>query len=575
MTGAIGQNVNISGSGEIQLSGNTINGTPNLGILVDNANSFTLSIAAGLKVGGNQTWMNNSSNLLTIAAVNVNNKQLSVDGTGNTLFSGVVSGNGSLTKNGSGTLTLTAANTFSGTILVNAGIMQFAKEVSLYNNNTANWTAANLTVASGGTAAFNVGGTGEFTSGDIDILKALGTNTGGFQSGSFLGLDTTNAVAGTFTYNSNIANPNGGLNALGLAKLGTGTLVLTGTNSYTGVTKVSAGVLNIQSATALGATSSGTTVASGATLAIQNNITVGAEALTISGTGAAGQNGALVSVSGTNNYGGLVTLGAASTISSDSGTLNLTNLGTMTGAGSGLTLTGSGDGTIASIIGTGTGTLTKNGSGTWTLSGNNTFSGNVTVNNGTLVAATAAGSALANNTNITVNAGGILQLGASDQINNTAALTLAGGTFAKGNFHEGTTGAVGLGALNLTASGSHLDFGSGLVGVLTFASFNPGGNTLIIDNWTGTASTIGSVLTDRLIFNSDQTTNLALFQFTGFNLGGVQFALGGGFFEITPAPEIDPGVVTAIVCATAAMASVMRTRMDRRRSGRRQAQPCV
>ena len=41
-----------------------------------------------------------------------------------------------------------------------------------------------------------------------------------------------------------------------------------------------------------------------------------AEALTISGTGASGQNGALVNVSGTNNYGGLLTLGAASTISS-------------------------------------------------------------------------------------------------------------------------------------------------------------------------------------------------------------------------------------------------------------------
>src|SRR5207244_2759189 len=113
----------------------------------------------------------------------------------------------------------------------------------------------------------------------------------------------------------------------------------------------------------------------GATLQLQNNITVGAEGLTISGTGSAGQTGALVNVTDTNNYGGLVMLGAAATISSDSGSLNLTNTGTITGSGFGLTLTGSGNGTVASIIGTGAGTLVKNGTGTWTLTGANTYSG--------------------------------------------------------------------------------------------------------------------------------------------------------------------------------------------------------
>src|SRR5207302_1251578 len=112
---------------------------------------------------------------------------------------------------------------------------------------------------------------------------------------------------------------------------------------YSGTTSVNAGILNIQSNTALGSTAGGTTVASGATLQLQNNITVGAEALTISGTGAAGQNGVLVNVSGTNNFGGAITLGATAVISSDSGTLNLTNNGAITGTGtSNLTLTGAG-----------------------------------------------------------------------------------------------------------------------------------------------------------------------------------------------------------------------------------------
>ena len=138
--------------------------------------------------------------------------------------------------------------------------------------------------------------------------------------------------------------------------------------------------MNLQNATGLGTTAGGTSVSSGATLQLQGGITVGAEALNISGTGAGGQTGALVNVSGTNNYGGLLTLGADTTVSSDSGTLNLTNVGTITGPTFGLTLRGAGNGTVSSIIGTTSGTLTKNGTGTWTLLGANTYTGTTTIN---------------------------------------------------------------------------------------------------------------------------------------------------------------------------------------------------
>src|SRR5205814_406259 len=109
--------------------------------------------------------------------------------------------------------------------------------------------------------------------------------------------------------------------SVALNKTTTGTVTLTGANTYTGATSISAGILNIQNPTALGTTAAGTTVSSGATLQIQDGITVGAEALTISGTGATGQTGALVNVSGTNNYGGNLTLGATTIISYDSDTL--------------------------------------------------------------------------------------------------------------------------------------------------------------------------------------------------------------------------------------------------------------
>ena len=71
------------------------------------------------------------------------------------------------------------------------------------------------------------------------------------------------------------------------------------------------------------------------------------------------------------------------------GGINLTNTGTIAGATYGLTLGGSGIGSVSSIIGTASGTLTKNGAGSWTLSGAgpNTYTGLTTVNSGTLIAA--------------------------------------------------------------------------------------------------------------------------------------------------------------------------------------------
>jgi len=148
-------------------------------------------------------------------------------------------------------------------------------------------------------------------------------------------------------------------------------------------------------------------------------------------------------------------------------------------------------------------------------------------------------------------------LGASNQINNAAGVTLDGGTIAKGDFSEGTANSVGIGTLTLSASGSHIDFGSGTVGILTFASFDPSVDllTITIDNWTGIANTAGGPTGDRLIFNSSQTANLALFGFTGYVPGATQFNLGGGYYEITPVTAV-PGssTWTAATLALFAMA---------------------
>src|SRR5205085_3408426 len=230
-----------------------------------------------------------------------------------------------------------------------------------------------------------------------------------------------------------------------------------GANAYTGATTVNAGILNIQNATALGTIAAGTTVSSGATLQLQSGISVGGEGLTISGSCAAGQNGALVNVSGTNNYAGLLTLAAASTISSDSGTLNLTNAGTITGATFGLTLTGAGLGTVSSLIGTTSGTLTKSGTGTWTLTGADTYTGSTSINAGIL------------------------------HIHNATALgTIAGATTISSSATLQLQGGITVGAEALTISGTGAAGQNGAL--VNVSATNNYGGLLVL----GAASTISS-----------------------------------------------------------------------------------
>ena len=140
-------------------------------------------------------------------------------------------------------------------------------------------------------------------------------------------------------------------------KSGNASLTLSGANTYAGTTTVSAGTLKLGHATALGTVAAGTTVASGAVLDLNGQNISNAEALTISGDGISA-GGALINTSSTSaTYAGLVTLGANASIVGDTGAINLSNAGTMTGTYD-LILGGAQGGSITSIVGISTGSLT-------------------------------------------------------------------------------------------------------------------------------------------------------------------------------------------------------------------------
>jgi autotransporter-associated beta strand protein len=74
------------------------------------------------------------------------------------------------------------------------------------------------------------------------------------------------------------------------------TFILDNANTYTGVTTVNAGTLQINNASALGSAVAGTVVASGGSLALSNGITMSGEPITLNGNGTASNNGALRTV---------------------------------------------------------------------------------------------------------------------------------------------------------------------------------------------------------------------------------------------------------------------------------------
>ena len=630
--GTTANGTTIASGAELEFSGNiavgneslTLNGAGASGNGALRNMSGNNSLSGGITLGSAST-VSSDAGLLTLSGGIVNGGfALTFAGAGNITESGVISGSGALNKTGSGTLSLGGVNTYTGATTITGGTLQISTNERIANTSNLN--------VSGGT--FDLGVFAE-TTGAVTLF-----------SGSIAGTGAGTLTGSSYTFESGtvsaiVAGPGT------VTKNTSGLVILSGNNTYSGATTINAGTLQVSSNNGLGTTANGTTVAAGAALNLNNVNYTTTEALSLNGTGVA--NGGALTNTGTSTFAGAITIATNATINAGGGTLNLTgglskNGTTLTFAGGGtvnitnngitgaspnsdlvvdgttvvlsaastyngpttiqnsgtlklgqsnvlptapqtaMTVTTSGtfdlaghsDG-IASLSGDstavvknsvvgGTSTLTvnpgsgvsttfsgtiagtnggtqgevalqKDGAGTLILAAANTYGGATTVNAGTLLAVAASGGALGKSSAVLVNWGGTLLLGANDQINDIATLTLAGGTFAKGNFSEGSASSAGVGALSLT-SGSTIDFGSGSVGVLTFASFSPGAFNLTIDNWTGAPGIEGTGSTDRLIFASDQSANLGNFVFTGYGSGAREIDLGNGYFEVVAAvPE--------------------------------------
>src|SRR5262249_16874310 len=124
MTSTVTHNVIISGP-ILTIAGNV---APTHGIQVDNS-AFTLTMNPPTILTRAQTWTNNSTlagNALIVNGTNnLAGQQVTFNGVGNTLVTGVMGGSGdsSIVKNGTGTTPFTAPNTYAGPTRVNGGLL--------------------------------------------------------------------------------------------------------------------------------------------------------------------------------------------------------------------------------------------------------------------------------------------------------------------------------------------------------------------------------------------------------------------------------------------------------------------
>ena len=194
-------------------------------------------------------WTNTTiSSLLGVSGLFGSGNNFGVDTTFGDFVLGSSISNASLNllKLGAGTLTLGGSNTYAGNTTISAGTLSVATTGSL----PGGLTPSNVSVAAGTSLVLGPTSTtypGGWSNAQIGTL--LASSLVANNPGANFGFDTTQ---NSITYAANIPNPSGG--SLNLIKVGTGTLTLSGTNTYSGNTTVANGSLTLGVAAALPST---------------------------------------------------------------------------------------------------------------------------------------------------------------------------------------------------------------------------------------------------------------------------------------------------------------------------------
>jgi len=498
---------------------------------VGEGTSATVNVTAGtLTIGSSSGGLVLGRSTTTASGyLNISGGTLNVAGSGSRIRIGA--GYSDTESSGASVMTI------SGTGLFDTNASS-SDTILLGSNLTGNTTSTGTINLDGGTLATNRTITGGLYAASIfnfngGTLKANGTTTTLATSLTTVNIRNGGAVIDTNGFNISIAkalthSTIGGDNATdgGLTKIGLGTLTLSGTDAstYTGVTLIKAGELDLAKTTGMNAIAGPITIGDGTASAILKLIAsdeiADISVITFYGTGASAGIFRLNNKSET--IGGLSSTAGAGIVENESGsavTSTLTvNVDSVSQTFSGTLRNGDGSGTDGTLAFTkaGAGTLTLSGTNTYTgatvvnmgtliLTGTSTYSGTTTINGGMLTLDSAntfssstlinAGTLLINaasvfSGSITITSGGTLQFGTDNAISSTPVLNLTGAgggtaaTFALGgciwtsgaiNFYDATSGATSLGTINI---------GSG--GILTL------GGTLTVNS---TSNPLGALIT--------------------------------------------------------------------------------
>jgi len=455
----------ISGAG-----GLTKVGTGTLILAGDNTYSGGTTISDGrLQIGNGGTTGSVLGNI-------VNNSVLAFDRADTVTYSDVISGTGALNQIGTGTLTLTGVNTYTGATTINSGS---ALAIGAGGN-----LASATTVANAGT--FNISGMSSNLT--IGALSGAGNTILGNNSLIVGGANNSTAVSGVIS------------GAGGLTKVGTGLLTLTGENTYAGGTTISAGGLIIGNSGTTGSIVGNIT--NNGTLQFNRSDTVTYDGV-ISGSGnvlqaGGGQGGTLI-LTGNNTYTG----GTKITGGTPGGRANILQIGNggTTGSISGnvsadfnsvLAFNRSDTLTYDGVI-EGLGALNQLGTGTTILTGNNDYLGGTTISAGTLQIGN--GGTTGSITGNVLN-NGILAFDRADTVTYTDAISGTGGL-----------NQLGVGTLILTGNKTYTGDTTVSAGTLQIGNTGLGGSVAgnILNDATlafmGTATANANAITNNGMLN--------------------------------------------------------------------------